>query len=295
MHQTCPAKYNLRINQGWTARRRSAALGFGAAVHNGLAAWHRGHGLAAAITAISESWPAEAPIDDYRTLNKAIEVMTQYTKVYPEESFKIVGMPDNPIVEQSFTLETGMYLSVCRACGIEHSRDYPGHICDMCGSPLEPIEYGGIFDGLVEANGMAYIFEHKTTSQLGDYYFDQFKPNNQITGYVWAAGKLTGRRVGGAIINAIGVYKAGATRFRRSITTRSASDIDEWLANVRAVANEIDFHRRTGFWPMRTAACTIYGACEFRGVHTLSTEREREILLEQDYVKSEWDFERRDG
>jgi hypothetical protein len=126
---------------------------------------------------------------------------------------------------------------------------------------------------------------------LGSTYFYQFRPNNQVTGYVWGATGLSGRRVSGTIVNAIGVYKASATKFERHITTRNEADIREWLQNVRSVAEEIQHHKRTGFWPMRTAACTLYGTCEFHGVHTLTTQIERTKRLEADYVKNEWNFE----
>lgn len=298
MHQTCPSKYNLRINEGWTTRRRSGALGFGAAMHAGLAEWYRTSGnIQAALVAIKDAWPVESPYDDYRTLAKAAEVMLAYAKTYPSENFKVVGLADAPIIEQAFTIDTGMYLScqnkLCTALGHIVEPDAP--TCFDCGQLREPIEYGGIFDGLIDFNGVLYVLEHKTTSQLGDYYFDQFKPNNQVSGYVWAASKLTGRKVGGALINAIGVYKSSATKFQRQITSRSDDSIAEWMRNVRAVCEEIQGHRRTGYWPQRTVACTLYGKCEFHQVHVLTSEAERKMLLEQDYIKQEWDFERRDG
>lgn len=296
MHQTCPSKFDLRINQDWSVRRKSGALGFGGALHEGLAAWYSGKGLTGALTAIHEGWPAEVPVDDWRTKERCIQVMIDYARNYPVESFSVVGRgSDSPMVEVAFSLETGMFLS-CFECGpitgIE-DEDTPG-ICANCGQPLEPIEYGGIFDTLVDFSGQVYILEHKTTSVLGPYYFNQFKPNNQVSGYVWASEKLTGRRVGGAIINAIGLYKSSPTKFERSITTRNEGDIAEWLNDVKTTCEEIQQHRRTGYWPKRTNACTLYGLCEFHSVHVLTTEIERRKRLENDYVKDQWDYERRD-
>lgn len=295
MHQTCPAKYDLRIRKQWASRFKSGALGFGGAFHAGLAAWYKTHDITAALQAIEAAW-VPGPVDDYRTLEKCLRTMTEYIRAYPSESFDVVGYgTDNPMVEVSFTLDTGMYLS-CTECGPDAGAWKPGEDkCQNCGTLLEPIEYGGIFDTLVESNGVVWILEHKTTSQLGDYYFDQFKPNNQVTGYVWAAEKLTGRRVAGAIINAIGVYKVGQTRLKREPTSRSRPLIDEWLNNVRVTCEEIQQHERTGQWPMRTMACTLYGKCEFHSVHSLSTIVERDKLLEQNFVREIWDHETRDG
>lgn len=308
MFQACPIKYFLRMKEGWTTRRKSAALGFGGALHEGLAAWYRTGDPGKALLAIADSWPANSPIDDYRSKEKCLKVMAEYIKSYGQESFLVVGAPENPMVECTFTLDTGMYLS-CMKCGPEAGQWFGKWVaagkdivlhdsnphCMNCGDQLEVLEYGGIFDGLVDFSNSVYVLEHKSTSQLGSYYFNQYKPNNQVTGYVWAAGQLSGRRVGGAIINAIGVYKVGATKFERQITTRSANDIAEWLNNLQHSCEMIRACERSAYWPMFTTSCNMYGACEFHSVHVLGSPTEREKLLEQDYIREEWVYEARAG
>lgn len=295
MFQTCPAKYHLRMVQHWTSKGKSAALGFGGAIHEGLAAWYRtGGDLDAAFNAIHQGWPVDQPIDDWRTLTKCLEVMRDYAKEYPREPWHIVGAPDNPMIECSFTLDTGLFL-FCQFCGPDpvESIVMPGH-CLKCCRVLEPIEYGGIFDGLIEFQDLLYDMDHKSTSMMGKNYFAQFKPNNQLSGYTWAASKLAGRKVGGAYINAIGVYKSQATKFERQVTTRTDGEIAEWLRFVKATCDQIKITERSGVWPMHTPACTLYGLCEFHKVHTLFDEDSRERRLEQDYVQSVWDYEARD-
>lgn len=304
LHQTCPAKYDLRINQHWTSRGKSAALGFGAAIHLGLAAWHRGLGLEAALLAISEGWKDDQPVDDFRTKEKCITTMIQYAKTYPTEAFGVVGAPDNAMIEVPFTIELGLCIPFCgtwtdnhdytyEGCGHEN-KDWELASCEKCGQALEPIEYGGIFDGLIEFSHQVYILEHKSTSVMGAYYFDQFKPNNQVCGYMWGGGELSGKKVVGALVNAIGVYKAGATKFERHITSRSDAAIAEWKRNVQTTCAEIKFHERNGFWPLRTMACTLYGKCEFHSVHVLEHVDERLKRLENDFVKEKWDYENLD-
>lgn len=292
MHQTCPAKYDLRMRHGWTTRGKSGALGFGGAIHLGLAEWYRTHSLEKALLAINEGWPDDMPVDDFRTKEKCITVMIEYTKTYPSEGFTVVGAPDNPMIEVPFTLELGLYVPYCDFC---HKDQAPGnHRCDACFRDLEPIEYGGIFDGLVDFSGHVFILEHKSTSVLGGSYFNQFKPNNQVCGYIWAAGQLSGKKVDGALVNAIGVYKAGATKFERKMTSRSEVAINEWKRNVQQSIAEIKYHERTGHWPMRTQACTLYGLCEFHAVHVLEHDIERQRRLETDYVQNPWDYELRE-
>lgn len=293
---TCAAKFKLRMEDGWTTKWKSGALGFGGALHEGLAAWYKTKDASKALMAIHEKWPSNTPPDDYRTKEKCLNVMIEYIKRYPVESFKIVGLDQGePLVEVSFTLDTDMKVQFCSSClMVAVSGSGNATLCGNCNKPLEEILYGGIFDGLVDFNGAIYTLEHKTTSQLGAYYFNQFKPNNQISGYDWAAGKLTGYRVGGSLVNAVGVYKVGATKFERQITTRSDAEVREWLRNVQSVCTQIAIARATNRWPMSTMACTLYGQCEYHGVHSLANEAEREKYLEMQYIRQPWSHEDRD-
>lgn len=309
MHQTCPSKYDLRIRQNWTSRGKSAALGFGGALHAGLAVWHKTANLGAALMAIGEAWHDDQPVDDFRTKEKCITTMIEYSKAYPMEGFQVVGHHEgNPMIEVPFTIELGLCVPFCGDWeetdpdGVVHTHTGCGMMqpgfervtCVNCGSPLEPIEYGGIFDGLIEFSHQVYILEHKSTSVLGSTYFNQFKPNNQVCGYIWGAGELSGKKVVGALVNAIGIYKVGATKFLREITSRSDAAIAEWKKNVQSTCAEIRFHERHGFWPLRTMACTLYGRCEFHDVHVLEHESERVKRLENDFVREKWDYELRE-
>lgn len=298
MHQTCPAKYNERINHQWTSRYRSGALGAGAALHAGLAEWYMGHGPQAALAKIEESWDPDAPYDDWRTIEKVRRTFAEYILQYPQETWTVLGLKDAaPIVEVPFLLETGMYLP-CNECYMadQFLMDMATvDTCENCNGAREPIEYGGILDMAVEFNGQVYVVDHKSTSQMGPTYFNQFKPNNQMTGYIWGAGKLSGQRCAGAIINAIAWSKTAATRFSRNITTRNDHDIERWLRDVYTEACSIQMHQRTGHWPYRTNSCTQYGMCEFHQIHVMSTPSEQQAMRETQYKKDNWDFENRDG
>lgn len=292
----CPAKYKLRMVDGWESRRKSGALGFGAALHLGLAEWYRSGNAGSAVRSIADGWPTNSPVDDYRTREKCVATMMEYIKEYPAENFKIIGHDAGaPIIEVAFTLDTGMFLH-CQVCK-EHDPDVSARFkshCFLCNEPKERIEYGGILDGAIEMSGLVYTFEHKSTSQLGPYYFDQFRPNNQVTGYTWALGLLTGKRVGGCLVNAIGVYKTQKTKFERHITQRSADDIEAWLLNLYHVCEQIKHCERTGYWPMYTTSCMQYGKCEYHAVHVLGNAKDQQRRLENDFQTSKWDYEARD-
>lgn len=294
LFQTCPAKYLLRIKQGWVPIRKRAALGFGGAIHAGLAEWYRTGSQKQAIEKLVQIWPASMPVDDFRTREKAAQTLLDYFKEYPQENFKVINAPEDPLVEKAFTIDTEMFLE-CQPCAMYSGHDdWATGKCSNCGEPLEPILYGGVIDAGIEFAGKVYVLEHKTTTQMGSTYFLQFKPNNQVTGYIWALGQLSSSAVGGAMINGIGIYKASATKFERALTNRAPAEIEEWLLHVRETCNEIKRCERTGVWPWRTMACTLYGLCDYHNVHVLAHEKEREKRLEQDYVKSTWDHESRD-
>ena len=283
--------------EGWTSRRRTGALGFGSALHIGLAAWYKTGDPVACLQAINAAWPDNMPIDDWRTKEKCIVTMAEYIKEYPTETWKIVGAPDNLVIEVPFTLDFGMYLPCTDCESASESLVGPPEdpACQNCGEMKEPLEYGGIYDMLVDFGGQLFVVDHKSTSVLGPSYFNQFNPNNQMTGYIWAASQLSGAKVTGAIINAIGVMKTGKTKFAREITSRSPEAIATWKRNVYVEACNIKEHERLGFFPQRTQACTMYGLCEYHSVHSLQHATEQVKRLEQDYVKESWDYEMRDG
>lgn len=292
----CPAKYDLRINKGIVPLRKKPSLGFGGVMHTGWAEWYRTGSEAKALKAIHDHWPEVMPSDDFRTEAYALKVMHAYVQEYPSETWKVLQGPNGAIVEQAFTVDTGMYLE-CQDCGGYMSElDADTGTCSNCGEPLESIQYGGIIDVGAEFGDMLYVVDHKTSTRLGDgsYYFLQYKPDNQMTGYIWGLNKLTNRRIGGAIINAAGLYKSGETKFKRSITNRSDFEIAEWLIGVRTRCNEIKRCERSGIWRLETSSCMDYGECEYRSIHVLNDPVSREKRMEQDYVKSTWNYEERD-
>lgn len=308
LFQACPLKYKTRMVDHWTSRYKSGALGYGGAVHEGLKAWYQGEldGLTvlqrveAAQAAIDISWPADHPIDDYRTKSKAMELMAKYIQEYTLESFKVL------MVEVPFSYEIGRYILHCYECGRESvPLQYEDRTivhtnkCSFCKSPLEPIEYGGIFDTLVQygsgSMSTIYILEHKTTSQLGGLYFHQYHLDNQITGYTFGAQGATGKLVGGAIVNALCTTSSGKISFKREIIGRTAADLERWRDDVAATCNEIKRCERNGHWRITSDHCmNKYGLCEYQSVHVLSNPDEQRRRLEVDYIREEWDFERRD-
>ena len=300
---TCPAKYDLRINKGLVPLRRKPSLSFGTVIHAALAEWYRTGSHENALVMVAKRWPEVMPSDDFRTKDLALKVIAAYIREWPKESWQLLkGTDDLPIVEQAFTLPTGFYLdcqNVATGCTSGSFIVDPAlPVCPHCTLPREPIEYGGIIDAAIEFAGTVYVLDHKTTTVLGKedstYYFLQYKPDNQMTGYIWALSRLTNRKVGGAMINAIGLYKKDEPRFKRHLTARNEFEINEWLKGVVNRCNEIKRCERTGEWRLQTSQCMSYGQCEYHSVHVLNDATSRALRLEQDYVVSKWNYEDRD-
>lgn len=290
--QTCPSLYFLRHKESWVPRSKSAALGFGGAIHLGLAEWYKTSSLDDALNAIEVGWPEGLPVDDYRTLDKAQKVMREYVDNYPHESWQVVQGGSGPLIEVPFLLNTGMYLD-CR-CGRVWSSEDGITTCPYCHILHEPLEYGGIFDGMIKHGGQLWTLEHKSTSVMGPLWSAQFHPNNQVTGYIWAAQEMSGQKLAGAYINGIGIYKTGKTKFERLPTARMPQEIDEWKRNVLATCNEIRKCELSGVFPMKTKACTLYGLCMYHEVHSLPLPEDRLRMLKAKYMVEPWDFENRD-
>lgn len=303
--QTCPTKHDLQMRQGYKSRYGSPALTFGGAIHAGAAEWHKGRGEIAALMAIEEAWPANYNVDDFRTKGKAIDVMRGYIRRYPSENFQV------KMVEVPFLLDTGMWcdctnciwkgdipespaIKVAAPSWLYDEKVFTGWECPICQHPVESIEYGGIFDGLIDFGGQIYILEHKTTSVMGSTYFNQFRPNNQISGYVWAGQQLSGSPVSGALVNAMGVYAKGETKFDRQIIGRTTDEIIEWKRNIQTVCSEIARAQHAKRYEMRTVSCTMYGKCTFLEVCQLGHQKERDRLLEQEFIVDKWDFQAQD-
>lgn len=282
-HERCPELYRLRIVEGYASTKTSDAVNIGIHLHHGLAEWYRTGDREAAKAKIAATWTNTESLDDWRTLHKALEVMDDYCDEYPVEAFTMLTQGDGkPFIEATFALDTGMKT--------------------IYGTP---IEYGGIFDGpLAELASEIYFMDHKSTSRAEDRWMDEYHVSSQITGYIWGAQRLTGRKVAGAYINQIVLYRVGRTKFRREVTVREPVQIEEFLHDLWRQANEIEASMHTvkvdgevisPEWRRNRSACVgKYGNCTFYDVCKLANLADRQDKLRSAYIISPWDFEKAD-
>src|SRR6266852_1940756 len=93
-------------------------------MHHGWAEWYRTGSAGAALKAIHVHCPEVMHSDDFRSEAYALKVMAAYIQEYPTESWKVIQGPNGAVVEQAFTIDTGMFLE-CQHCGDRKSVNWP--------------------------------------------------------------------------------------------------------------------------------------------------------------------------
>lgn len=148
--------------------------------------------------------------------------------------------------------------------------------------------YCGHLDRVVDFGGHLYVMDQKTTGgTVGTYYFDQFSPNNQMSGYSWAGQAILGSPVRGVIIDAAQIA-INFTRFERGITTRSKDQLEEWYDSALWTIKLARQATALNQWPMNLSACGNYGGCPFRQLCSRSPAV-RENYIKSDYNEHNWD------
>lgn len=282
-YMACPRKffYGMVANR----RRRGAtapALAFGTSWHAALEAHYKTGGDRTAVElAILHSWEQHDRPDDHRTVQRVLSCYDQYLGHWGDHATdtsrngRTVGFPENPMVEIPVELA------------------WPGG--------AHP--YTGKIDRIIEINGLYYVEDHKTTSQLGAQYFQQYDPNNQMMGYAYLAEKLTGLRIAGVRINALGVLKT-QTKLAREIVSYSKERLEEWGRNFNAWVARLEESYRImaeadptvidddlllRAWPHNFMACSAkYGMCQYASVCSFQPAR-RAYVLETEFTEKQWD------
>jgi hypothetical protein len=206
--------------------------------------------------------------DPKKTRVNLIRTIVWYIEQFAEETEQglstYILQNGVPAVELSFTLEIADHIVYC------------GHL-----------------DRVSTMGGSNFVVDQKTTGgTVGPYYFKQFSPDNQMSGYSFAGRALLKTPIRGVIIDAAQIA-VNFTRFERSITTRTQAQLDEWLENT---LQTIDYMRgitaraegeASGF-PMNLASCGNYGGCPFRNICGVDPSI-RENYIRAEFVEHNWD------
>lgn len=281
--ETCARKYYYKMICGYRPKQESVHLLFGQ--HYATAIEHyfkyRAAGKdfeKAVLTVVKETmlatwdYEANAPVElvhKSKTRFTLIRSIIWYLDEFGEEAehgIKTHYLADGkPAVELSFQLPMESDLMLC------------GHLDRVC-----------------SLNSDLYVMDQKTTGYtISAYFFDQFKPNTQMSCYSLAGKVLLESPIKGVIIDGAQIA-VGFTRFERGFTYRTQEELDEWwdsahhtIRLAQHFSEQVESKEERVF-PMNCASCGNYGGCEFRPVCS-AAPRARKSILKTDFKQEIWD------
>lgn len=177
------------------------------------------------------------------------------------------------------------------------------------------IRWSGILDRIVQWQGGTYYVDIKTSSYpLDDKFFDKFRYNGQMLGYVWAGEQMGYGNFKGIMIHGIEVkvpqeglrFKKDGTLYARQgkqakelvasdIITIYPNAIEEWKQKTLWKIDRIYEARAAGYWePDMGNVCMEFGGCNFHKI-CASPSNLREIRIQENYKIKPWNPHNRDN
>lgn len=277
--RTCPQLYDYVMIQGWRRPGMSHHLLFGQVYHSALEAFDRarvkGASREASIreavkVAFVDSWQDGIPWgDDKKNRATLIRTVVWYFEAYPddEKNLPLLVLPGNkPAVELHFLMP-----NLIQAQGVKFG--ISGHIDRMVRLDTAP------------GSPIAVVDRKTTKDTLGNYFFQKFNPDVQMSLYAVAAQKYFQTEAWHIIIDAAQVTASGS-EFARGLTHRSPELLDEWLVGLEdTMISAVRFAEKDN-WPLNDSggSCRF---CDFREICSLPKSI-RQNFLEAAFVKSHW-------
>ena len=217
--QTCPRSFFYTYVLGLKPIEVNLPMYFGSVMHEVFRVWFTTGDLDLALVELN-AMPEETG-DPNRNRGRGKFIFKEYAERFPfaSEDFKVRD------VEVEFHLD------------MPDERVYSGRI-DMIG----------------EKDNLIYIMDHKTSKSVGASFFDQFRPNIQITGYCYACRELVGE-CAGAYVNALSTAQKPQVRASRLAIPRIASELDYFPVQFTLDCSEIERSLEVGNWSRREANC----------------------------------------
>lgn len=224
---TCRKRHYWRHRRNVVPIQRSLALLFGAALHIGFKVFYT---EGDPIEAFKEAYqPSDIPDKEKRTVEHGMDILTKYMEQYRTNPFTVVECNGSHLVQLS-----------------------------------EDVTYACRMDAVIRwQGGSIYVMEHKTTSGLGYYFFDNFTLNHQVDGYTMGCKDKYGE-CEGVLVDAISTAKNPKDRFLRDIVTRTIDQQKNFTKEVIDIARNIEYAIEKDSFPMNKSMCSYYGACPYR-------------------------------
>jgi hypothetical protein len=278
-YMTCPREYYFGMVQHRRGAGKSPALVYGSLWHKIMEYHYKSNGDVELVRYVaSKSWEGHDAADDYRTLKRGLLDYDRYRKQYgdkpsDESSGRTVGTVGDMLVE----------------LGTNAQGD------DL----LHP--WAGKLDRIIEIDGLYYVEDHKTTSRLDKWYFQQFELSNQMMGYTYLAKALLPMlTVVGVRINLAHVLTEKSA-FLRQLVNFNPNQLKRWTeqTNIWMKKLELDYVAAAaeGFplvpevaFPQHfgdNGCSRKFGKCGYFGVCSSSPKLQASIL-EREYLINPW-------
>lgn len=139
------------------------------------------------------------------------------------------------------------------------------------------------------------VWDHKTSSAMGDLYFTSHELGFQFPGYVFGTSQFTPGEVVEEITVDVMYMIANTTDFFRRTFRYDAFRMAEWIRNVKIILDRMDFMLINhlydpGAWELNWNECVRYGACTYLPVHNTAPRGDTRLrVLANDFKTSRWD------
>lgn len=278
--QNCPRKFQYLIEEGFTPKEGSPALIFGSALHHALETFYRApreerqlpnnYSENMDLMAYGQTLDNEEPLiytatrkfideasplanlspEDKRSIPNGVWILRHYFETYINDPYVIYQHEGEPVVEMR--MEHTLHDSAQLKINLFGTVDF---VCEN------------------EATGEIIIGDHKTSSVVGNDFYNRLKPNHQYTGYIYLAQETLGLTTDKFLVNCLQVKPRPKTsrgappHFPRQVTTRSPDDIEDFKKTVTTYVKQLLMYKEQNYFPMGSVdACANYGACMFLDV-----------------------------
>lgn len=278
--KTCPRLYQYSMIDGWAPKGESVHLRFGIEYHKALELYsnlramgekHEDavHAVVHSILIATQDFNPDrnTKAGKYKNRDTLLSIVIDYLDHYVDDTCETYIMSGGePATELSFRFELDW---------------------GPASSDSQPYLLSGHLDRVVTFNDHLFVMDHKTTTTTpGDYYFNQYEPNNQMTLYTLAGSLILHSPIRGVIIRAGQIMLDKPNRFVSGFTYRTPDQLDEWLADLRIHLENAERYATNNYWPTNDTACDKFGGCKFREVCS-KDPGVREIFLKSDFTRLE--------
>lgn len=289
---TCPRYYQYKHILGWYAPEKSVHLRFGGIYATALEHFYKfiAEGQSREDAIISVVHEALIASWDYAYATAEAALTQDETKRLPG-----TGAPWNTYHQQ----KTRSTLIRTIVWYFEHFREDIPIVTIANGKPAVelsfklPVDNGIIFcghlDRLVDYGGSPMVLDQKTTGMtVGQYFFDQFTPDTQMSMYTFAGKMIFNIPVKGVVIDAAQIA-INFTRYERGTAFRTEGQLNEWYDETMQTIEKAQASSREEHFPMNTTACGNFGGCEFRKICSKSPEVREQFLKGNFSKRRTWD------